>query len=283
MKILITGTNGFVGKNLLEYYQSRYEHVYSPKRADLDLLDSQAVENYLAKHRFDVVINNAVTLTSVEQNIKIYFNLERCSDLFGFMINPGSGSEYDPKHYEPKMKESYFGKYIPDDIYGFSKYVIAKDIEYKSGNIVNLRLFGVFGKYENYKRRFISDNISRALSGMDLSVNKNVYFDYLYIDDFCKITEMVIKKRPKKHTYNICTGERIDLFSLARTIRDVHGHEVLIQVKQEGLNPEYSGDNSLFISEYGNFNFTELKKSIALLYQWYRDESNLVFDKKEYC
>ena len=55
------------------------------------------------------------------------------------------------------MKENYFGKYIPvkSDIYSFSKYQIAKDIESKKKNIYNLRGFGIFGKYEDYRRRFI--------------------------------------------------------------------------------------------------------------------------------
>ena len=60
------------------------------------------------------------------------------------------------------MRESYFGRHIPTDIYGFSKYVIAKDIESVRRNIYNLRVFGIFGKYEDYKRRVISNNICQT-------------------------------------------------------------------------------------------------------------------------
>ena len=31
MKILITGTNGFIGRNIKEYLQNRYEKIYCPK------------------------------------------------------------------------------------------------------------------------------------------------------------------------------------------------------------------------------------------------------------
>ena len=63
----------------------------------------------------------------------MYFNIENCSKNFGKLICLGSGAEFDPKHYIPNMKENYFGKYIPvkSDIYSFSKYQIAKDIESK--------------------------------------------------------------------------------------------------------------------------------------------------------
>ena len=43
MKILITGTNGFIGRNLKEYFQDRYENVYCPKRGQLNLLNAKDV------------------------------------------------------------------------------------------------------------------------------------------------------------------------------------------------------------------------------------------------
>ncbi len=282
MKILITGTNGFVGRNLLEYYQTRYSDVYGPKRGELDLTDSQAVYEYLTGHKFDVVIHCAVTTTSVEQNLKMHFNIERCSQYFGKMLTVGSGSEYDLRNYIPKMQEDYFGKHIPADIYGFSKYVIAKDVEIKPRNIFNLRVFGIYGKYENYMRRFISNNICRVLSNLDISINRNMFFDYLYIDDFLRITELFINNEAKERSYNICTGESIDLLTLAKMIKDIDGKGVAITVKQEGLNPEYSGDNSRFANEFGEFKFTEPKQAIFELYSWYKNSSNILFNAKEF-
>lgn len=266
----------------MEYFQARYEGVYCPKRGDLNLLDSQAVYEYLMKNEFDVVIHCAITLTSVEQNLKMYFNIERCSGSFRKMLCIGSGAEYDMKNYIPKMKEKYFAKHIPSDIYGFSKYVIAKDIENKHRNIYNLRVFGIYGKYEDYRRRFISNNICRVLSGLNISIKKNMYFDYLYIDDFSRIVEMFIKKDGAKRSYNICTGKSIDLLMLAKIIREIDGKNVPINIKEEGLNAEYTGDNTLFLQEYRDFNFTEPKKAISELYSWYKDSSNIVFDAKEF-
>ena len=161
MKILITGTNGFVGKNLKEYFQGRYKDIFCPKRQELNLLETNSVSEYLKTKKFDVVIHCGVTLYSIEQNLNMYFNFEKCSEFFGKLICVGSGAEYDVKNYMPKMKESYFGKNKPSmsDIYGYSKYEIAKNIESKQRNIYNLRVFGIYGKYEDYKRRFISNNI----------------------------------------------------------------------------------------------------------------------------
>ena len=278
MKILITGTNGFIGRNLKEYFQDRYENVYCPKRGQLNLLNAKDVYEYLKKNHFEIVIHCGVTLTSVEENLKMYFNIETCSKFFGKLICIGSGAEYDMKNYIPKMKEDYFGKYIPNDLYGFSKYVIAKDIESIHRNIFNLRVFGIYGKYEDFKRRFISNNICRLLCRLKISIKKNIYFDYLYVDDFSRIVEMFIKNNAKKRSYNICTGKTIDLISLAKIINEIDGKKMPIMIKEDGLNPEYSGDNKLFMNELQKVEFTPPEKAISELYHWYKDSSSIVFN-----
>ena len=137
MKILITGTNGFIGRNLFEYFQCKIGNLHSPKRQDLNLLDSSAVFYYVKKNQFDLIIHCGINIYSVEENLKMYFNLERCSKYFGKMFCIGSGAEYDMRKYIPKMEEDYFLQNIPDDVYGFSKYIIAKDIEKVQNNIYN--------------------------------------------------------------------------------------------------------------------------------------------------
>ena len=77
MKILVTGSNGFIGANIKEFFKNKF-NVLAPKRESLNLLDSIQVENYL-KNFFDVVIHCGVTLTSVDENLKMYLNLEKCS------------------------------------------------------------------------------------------------------------------------------------------------------------------------------------------------------------
>jgi GDP-L-fucose synthase len=277
MRLLITGTTGFVGRNLKDNFDGRDYQIDCPKRVDLNLLDSEAVQSYLQTGRFDVVIHCGVTLSSVEENLKMYFNLERCSGHFGRMICVGSGAEFDNRNYIPNMSEDYFQKHIPTDIYGFSKYVMAKDIETNDADILNLRVLGIFGKYEDHTRRFISNNIARVLSGLDISMNRNMSFDYLYVDDFARIVEVFLDSKPRHIIYNTCNGKAVDLLSLAKMIREVHGGDVPITVKQEGLGNEYSGDNSLFLGEFGGFKFTNMQTAVGELYDWYKHSSCIEF------
>ncbi len=280
-KILILGSNGFIGKNLEEYFISQAGYkVLAPKRQELNLLDTVAVYDCVARYRPDFVIHSAVNIRSVEDNLQMYFNVERCSSLFGKMVTIGSGAEYDMKNYKPMMDESYFKQHIPSDAYGLSKYVVSNDVEKQYRNIVNLRVFGIFGKYEDYTRRFISNNICKAICGQGVSLYQNMKFDFLYINDFIRILESLLGKEQNYRNYNVCTSSPLELVEIAGVISDTIGLERKdISVGEPGFKPEYSGNNSRLLSELGDFSFTDIRKSVAELYQWYLSS----VDKDEIC
>lgn len=289
-KILITGSNGFIGKNLAEYLADKFQ-IYCPKRIELDLTDDKAVNNYLSRHCFDVVIHSAThnaTVTSTQDvnlvldtNLKMFFNLEKSKDLYGKMLYFGSGAEFDRDSYIPKMKEEYFGKNIPKDHYGFSKYIMAKVAE-GDNNIYNLRLFGVYGRYEDWKIRFISNNICRGLFDLSFSINQNVFFDYLYIDDLCRLTEWFIHNKPRNKTYNVCTGISIDLYSIAKEIQRISKRDLPIIVKEEGFKREYSGCNIRLLKEVGDFKFSHFAESIEKLHKWYEVRISKIDENSEF-
>lgn len=271
MKVLVTGSNGFVGKNLVQYLEAKKLYkIHAPKRQELNLLDSAAVQAYLEKHRFDVVIHCAITILSLEDNLRMYYHIEHCSSLYGKMLNIGSGSEYDDAHYIPQMDESYFGKHLPSSNYGLSKYIIGKDIESNHRNIYNLRVFGIFGKFEDYRRRFISNNICRALCNLPISINQNMYFDYLYIIDFCRNIDLLLDKDLEHRSYNFCSGTRIDLLSIAQIIQQIEGNSLPIIVKQPGFKPEYTGNNDRICREVQEIAFTPMEQAVMELFDFYR-------------
>lgn len=276
MKILITGANGFIGKNLRESLEKKYD-IFAPERTMLDLTNQENVERYLAMHSFDVilhcantnnVVRNVTTFDVLNNNLQMFYNIESCHDLYGKMYYFGSGAEYDMRYYIPQMEESYFGKHIPQDSYGFSKYTMSRITEQNS-NIYDLRLFGVYGKYEEWRRRFISNNLCRCIKNMNMTINKNMKFDYLYINDLCRIIEWFIENQPKYKHYNICTGSVVDLYTIAKKINQVTGLNKKIEVFETGWKKEYSGNNNRLKQEIGEFCFTPMEDAINELYQYY--------------
>ncbi|OGH12545.1 MAG: hypothetical protein A2857_01155 [Candidatus Levybacteria bacterium RIFCSPHIGHO2_01_FULL_36_15] len=275
-KILLLGAKGFIGKNILEKLNKKYL-IHSPSLLDLDLLSESCVSRYFQKNRYDVVINSAVIGGSRKEeykknmladNLLMFFNIVKNKKHFGKLIHFGSGAEYDKSKPLITVKESEFDRRIPRDEYGFYKYICSKYIE-KSNNITNLRIFGLFGKYEDYRYRFISNSILQSINKSSITIQKDVYFDYVYIDDFIKILEYFVEHNCKYKFYNIGTGKKVNLITLAKIISRIAGNETEIIIRNNGLNNEYTCNNKRLLRELKNFTFTDLNDSLLSLYNWY--------------
>ena len=284
-KVLILGGSGFLGRHIKEYLtnNSLVYDIDAPTSKELDLINEEEVTKYLSKKYYDIVIHcavhNPVNNTnrninkSLDYSLKMFFNFEKNQHMFGKMIYFGSGAEYDKRKELKKVNEERFGESIPVDEYGFAKYIINKAIV-NSKNIYNLRLFGIYGKYENWTCKFISNICCKAIKGVPLTIRQNVFFDYLYIDDFLRILDYFLENTPKYKDYNICTGKGIDLKTLAEIVRKISNKDLPIYICKEGLAREYTGSNLRLISEIGDYEFLPEEKAIEKLYSWYEENQD---------
>ncbi len=278
MKILLTGGSGFIGKNIKEsFLKDKYE-IIAPSSSELDCSNDQSVKNFFSHHSFDVVIHSAAKpghRNSIDPNNILFPNSRMILNLFkyrgswGKLLNMGSGAIYDMNHYLPKMKEEYFGTHIPSDQHGYNKYIggLLYPI-YK--NAIDFRIFGIFGKYEDYAIRFISNAICKTLFNMPITLRQNKKFDYLFIDDLIPVVDFFIQNDPKYSEYNITPDSSVELFEIARIVQRIGGNKNEIIVASEGMGMEYSGDNARLRSEYSTIHFTPIESAIEKLYQWYQ-------------
>jgi len=277
-KILITGGTGFIGKNIHESYLKDKYQLFAPKRQELDCSDEDSVENYFKHNSFDVVIHSAAkpghrnagdTAGLLYTNSRMMQLMLRQQDKWGKLLNIGSGAIYDMRHYEPKMKESYFGTYMPADEHGYNKYLLGKLLPTLQ-NVYDFRIFGVFGKYEDYAIRFISNAICKSLFEIPITLRQNRKFDYLFIDDLMPVFEHFIHHNPSEKAFNITPDSSIGLLDIAKIINNIADIPVEIKVATDGIGMEYSGDNSLLRKEISNLNFTPIDVATGKLYNWYR-------------
>jgi len=285
--VLITGGSGFVGRNLSECLGSRFS-ISAPGRAELDLLDPGAVERFLKEGQYDAVVHAASAVLyggaagkgGAGASLEMFQNIARCSRHFGKMIQLGSGAEYGKSRPLVRVQEEEFGKIVPQDEYGLYKYRCSRQVEASEG-ITCLRLFGCFGKYEDYSSRFISNAICRSLFGMPVVIaNRNVVFSYLYVDDFARIVAHFIESTAQHKSYNVVPDGTVDLLSIARMVGDISGSKLPIAVKNPGMGNEYSGGNSRLRLELPDFRFTPMEQSIGELYGWYEKSKGAIDAKK---
>ena len=279
--ILLTGSGGFIGSHLKEYLQNKY-NLFTPRSFELNLLDGLSVKKYIETNKINFIIHSAscgvrntadATIEDVAKpNLEMFNNLADCVNPNCPMITFGSGAEYDKSRPLHKIKEEDFGKSIPKDPYGYSKYLISKEIE-KQENILNLRIFGIYGQGEDASRVtscIINDNLNHR----PITLNQNVVFDFIWIDDFCKIVEHFIEKPTKEKFINVSPTESIQIVDLANIVNDFSDFKSEIIIKNKGLNKEYTGNNNKLIKEIKDIKFTSYKESMKNFYLILKDKNN---------
>ena len=97
--------------------------------------------------------------------------------------------------------EEEVGRSIPllND-YSLSKYLMNLQAR-QSENIYNLRLFGVYGPYEDWKTCFISNLCAKAVHSLPLTVRQECVFDFLLVDDLVQpVRSLLEAPAPRRMT-----------------------------------------------------------------------------------
>jgi UDP-glucose 4-epimerase len=281
--ILITGAgpNGFIGRNISERFEVHYS-VFTPSSLELDLCSFEAVKDFIIGNNIDFVIH-AATYTKrsdnadieLEANLKMFYNLEFFCDRFEKLIYFGSGAEYDKRFDIDMATECEIGLRMPVSSYGLGKYIMNKAAR-ASKNIYNLRLFGVYGKYENWRTTFISNLCCKVVFDLPLSIRQNCTFDFLYINDLVRIVEWFMSHTPQYHDYNICSARPVELTEIADTVLKISGKKLDISLLHGGRNLMYTASNTRLAAEYPQFMPLGLSDGIRDLYSWYEQHREYI-------
>lgn len=276
MNILLTGSGGFIGRNLKEYLKDKYT-LFCPRSYELDLTDQNAVEKYFNSYDINFIIHCGTTggvrgvqdnPETLDDNIAMVNNILKYKREDCRVILFGSGAMYDKSRNLHKVRETEIGKFIPYDLYGQSKMKIAEITE-KRNNLLCLNIFACYG-YNEKESRFPSYAINQALRGQDIVINQNVVFDYLFVEDMQKIVEHFIIHKPLHKIINITPSKSISLVEIADIVVNIsgEGHCSQIKIKNPVMNNEYTGDNSVLLSEIKDLKFTSMQEGLLKLYNY---------------
>jgi ADP-L-glycero-D-manno-heptose 6-epimerase len=182
MKILITGTNGFIGKNLLNELKDRHEILEINE--DIFNLDKWYDEIYFKLNEFDpeVVFHVGACSDTLETDVNYMMTrnfeftrrvTEWCQLLGRKFIYSSSAANYG-------TNEEY-----PSNLYGWSKYT-AEQYVIKCGGIA-LRYFNVYGPLEDHKGKMASvayQMLEKQKEGQEIKLfPKKPHRDFVYVKD----------------------------------------------------------------------------------------------------
>tara|TARA_Y100000593_G_scaffold30049_1_gene59575 strand:- start:7553 stop:8386 length:834 start_codon:yes stop_codon:yes gene_type:complete len=277
LNFLLTGANGFLGREMCRLFESCEHTLIATNRQSLDVSKREDVRDFFKQNSIDIVLHAAFmgakspdtnTVEHMNLNLEMYKNLVSHSDQYQMMFSFGSGAEYDRAENIDEIAEEELSGRHPKDFYGMAKNIIARHIREYTDNVVNLRLFGCFGPLEE-RSRFISSALSQSMQNEPIIVHQDKKMDFFYIDDLFRVIMFYIENGLHlPRDVNMCYREKYTLKQIAKEINNLTGAQsgVIINNKNSAIPYAGSGEtlSSLQIPLVG------LREGIKNTYEYHR-------------
>ena len=299
-KIYIAGHKGMVGSAIWSVLLAKgYTNLLGMSSQALDLRNQQAVQDFMAQEKPDVVIdaaarvggilaNNDFPYQFIMENIQIQNNLIDGSlkvDVKKFIFL-GSSCIY-PKFAPQPLKEDYLltGALEPTNEW----YAIAKITGVKAcqairkqfgKDYVSLMPTNLYGTHDNFDL-----NTSHVLPAMmrkfhEAAANNHAPVtlwgsgtpmrEFLFVNDMAEAVVFALENKLPDYLYNIGTGEDLTIRQLAETIQKITGHQG--EIIWDSTKPDGTPRKLMDISkmhELGWKHQVKLEEGIRLTYDWF--------------
>ena len=302
-KILITGSNGMVGKSLVTRLKSlNYNNLLTPTSQELDLRNQKQVEDYFKKKTPEYVFHLAAKVGGIKANMEapaefLYENLIIQANIFEVAKNYkikkllflGSSCIY-PKNCPQPMKEEHLltGKLEPtNEGYAISKIAGLKTCEYYNKqfntNFISLMPCNLYGPNDHFEPE--KSHVTPALilkfheakekntPFVEIWGTGNVKRELLFVED---LTDAILhfmlnyNKDKLKSFINIGYGKDITIKELALLIKEVTEYKG--EVRFDPSKPEGMSEKLLDTQKAKELNWESkisLKEGIKKTYDWY--------------
>jgi dolichol-phosphate mannosyltransferase len=247
--IFVFGASGFIGANIIQQIFQVRDDCYaithdansawrlkllntpSKNIVHCDITSASSVKSIFDAYKPRTVFNLAAygayskqnnTRLIYETNVNGTVNILDCCQGVVAYVHAGSSSEYGTNSAAPKETDQL----EPNSHYSASKVSAAYIIQYYAGykNIpaVNLRLYSIYGPWEE-PDRLVPVLLEKARVGSYPNlVEKEISRDFVYVTDCVEaFTDTALRMNPVMHgnSYNICSGKKVTLEGLVNVAR----------------------------------------------------------------
>ena len=299
--ILITGGAGFIGTNLYYELKKNYnvtliDNFSSTKKTwlnknlvhNLNISSNKKLNIFLSKKKFYAVIHSAALFAnqkSIDQPLSdLKSNIVGTLNLLNFckmkkvkLIYFSSSCVYSTYNTQEEIIEPSF-----DTPYAISKFTGEQYCSFYSKyydlNIVNLRLFNIFGEFDysgNYRN--VIPNFIQSFSKNEKIIlynNGNDSRDFTYVGDLVKATKILLKKKKLRGTFNFGFNNPIKIKTLANYIKDKTKSDskiLLAKKTRKWDKTRYRKSNSKKLFKIlPNFQHTNFFKALNKTLIWYK-------------
>lgn len=254
---IIFGSNGFIGKEIKQQLSESHVCVWGYNKQEINLLDLDKLKKIFDICNPQVVINAAArsgrrndknNLDVLGDNLVMLENILYFRNKLKLMIFFTSGAEYNHEYgISGLLEDGDYERQPPKNYYGLSKKIqtqVLKSFD-NTVNILNLRLFNVFGK-NGMQDSFIPTAINNYINHQPITIFDNIYFDFFYINDLVSVIDYFISNPSVGYNeYNCVYLYKHSLLDVAQIINRLDNYQVPIIIQNETWKNYYGNGDKL--------------------------------------
>jgi len=298
-KIYIAGHRGMVGSAVWRALEHKgYTNLLGKTSSELDLKNQQAVINFYATEKPEVVIDAAAKVGGILANNNYPYpflmeNMQIQNNLIDGALNAGiekfiflGSSCIYPKLAPQPLKEEYL---LTDSLEPTNEwYALAKITGVKTcqairkqfnKDYVSLMPTNLYGYFDNFDletahvlpamlRKFHEAKLNNC--PVKLWGSGTPMREFLFVDDMAEAVVYALENELPEYLYNVGSGKDITIKELALTIQKVTGHqgEIIWDANKPDGTPRKLMDVSKMKAMGWEYS-TELKEGIEKTYSWF--------------
>ena len=303
MKIMITGGNGMVGRNLLDHPLASKFSILSPSRGEVDLFSKVAIGTFLEANRPDLIVHSAGKVGGIkaniadpagffQQNLVMGMNLLEAARDAGVnrIINLGSTCMYPREAKNPLVEESILtgGLEPTNEGYALAKisvqrlgaYMSAGSHEFQVKTIIPCNLYGPYDKFDEVNAHLIPAIIRKlhtAVANGDEHVSiwgdGTARREFMYAQDLAALVWMACKRfNELPDLMNAGLGHDYSVTEYYETARRVIGFEgdfIYDPCQPTGMRQKLA--SSSLANNWGWKASTDLDDGLRKTYQYFKE------------
>jgi GDP-L-fucose synthase len=299
MKVLLTGSGGFLGQNLIPILSEEYS-VYGPRSKNWDLRSQRACKELIAHTKPEVIVHAAGSVGGIGanqenpgkfmyENLIMGANIIHAAKEYGVkkFVLLGTVCSY-PKHTPVPFKEEDLWDGYPEETnapYGIAKKALMKMVEtyneqygFNGVNLIPVNMYGPHDHFNLTSSHVIPALILKVYNAMknnDSSITLwgtgQVSREFLYAEDCGQAIKLAIEKDVPPSPINIGTGREIKICDLASEIAEQMGFsgEILYDSSKPDGQPRRCLDTSKAKELLGFEAKTSFQEGLKKTIEWF--------------
>lgn len=264
MKILVTGSEGFIGKNLVQFLKNNNQEVTGididddfPDLSEFtDLIHLGAITSTTYRDVDKILKNNldySIKLLDLCEEHGVNFQYASSASVYGSLTSFSEDGEVSPQ--SPYAWSKYlFDRYVKENLYNYSI------------TVQGFRYFNVYGPHEEHKRYQASpytkfSTQAKQFRKIQIFYNSESYLrDFVAVEDVCKVHLQMLNVM-ESGIYNVGTGKAVSFRQVADAIAEKYNATIeCVQMPDNliGQYQEYTCADISKLKKHIDFEFTDI-------------------------